>query len=78
MHTHESALENYNERRQTTKDILTKRRSSHHEKHKWQQAVHRFIEVNFAELEARIIKHHMENSQVNPDRILPWPCDPTV
>lgn len=62
MHTQERSIENHDTRRATTKEILSRLCPDKHDEHDWNNAVHDFLRVNFAELEARVVAHHLDSS----------------
>ncbi len=66
MHTQERSIENHDTRRATTKEILSRLCPDKHDEHDWNTAVHDFVQVNFAEIEARVIANHLHtNDKIN-------------
>lgn len=61
MHTQKSSIENHDTRRTVTKEILSWLCPDEHDEHDWNHAVSDFVQVNFAEIEARVVQHHLEN-----------------
>jgi hypothetical protein len=71
MHTQERSIENHDTRRATTKEILSRLCPDKHDEHDWNQACHDFLQVNFAEIEARVVAHHLANgSDANFDALV--------
>ncbi len=67
MHTQERSIENHDTRRATTKEILSRLCPDKHDEHDWNNAVHNFVQVNFAELEARVIANHLAGGTLPED-----------
>lgn len=63
MHKQESSIDNHDTRRATTKEILSRLCPDKHDEHDWNNAVYDFININFAEIEARVVAHHLANGK---------------
>lgn len=70
MHTQESSIENHDTRRTVTKEILSRLCPDKHDEHDWNTAVHDFVQVNFAEIEARVIANHLAGGRTTVEEMV--------
>ncbi len=70
MHTQEQSIENHDTRQATTKEILSRLCPDKHNEHEWNRAVHDFLRINFTEIEARVVAHHLADGRTTVEEMI--------